>query len=81
MNQNKTLAMLTIQMDYCNSSNQRKGVEGRERTNAVEIEAITEHQFPETERLNLERLDRAKEGKAELRIVGERRLAEIGKSG
>lgn len=81
MNQNKTLAMLTIQMDYCESLNQGKGVKERRGTNTVEIEAITEHQFPETERLDLQRLDRAKEGKTELGIARERRLAEIGKSG
>ena len=72
MNQNKTLAMLTIQMDYCDDSSQWDEAEERERTNAVEIETITEHQFPETERLDLERLDRAKEGKTKLRMAGER---------
>ena len=72
MNQNKTLAMLTIQMDYCDGSSQWDEAEERERTNAVEIETITEHQFPETERLDLERLDRAKEGKTKLRMAGER---------
>ena len=42
---------------------------GKGETNAVEIEAITEHQLPKTQLLYFERLDRAKKGEAELKMM------------
>lgn len=41
-------------------------------TNAVEVEPVTEHQLPETHRLDLERLDGTEEREAELKMTSER---------
>ena len=45
---------------------------GRKRTNAVKVETIAEHQLPDSQRLDLKGLDRAKKGKTELKLTGER---------
>lgn len=36
-------------------------------TDAIEVETIAEHQFPESHWFNLERFDRAEKGETELR--------------
>jgi len=46
--------------------------QGKKRTNAVEVEAITEHQLPNSQRLDLQGLDGTKKGEAELNMTGER---------
>ena len=75
MNQNKTLAMFTIQIAYVTvgvSEVRRRGEGGR--TNTVEVETIAEHQLPETHGLDFERFDRAEKGEAELKLADERQV-------
>jgi len=44
----------------------------KRRTNAIEVEAITKHQLPDSQRLDLEGLDGTKKGKSELNMTVER---------